>query len=101
MEGGDLPAVCGQGSRRRDRRRGRKKKLRAYLEWECDELKRITCCLTADDELLEHEPHIFSCETCPVLKERQGLSESNARAFEVFDLLARRVVVDFRLAPLV
>lgn len=44
---------------------------------------------------------VFQCETCPVIAKRRALSESNARALRIFDLLARRVVQDFRLERLV
>jgi hypothetical protein len=36
-----------------------------------------------------------------VWEERAKLSEGNLKALEVFDLLARRIVQDFQLAPLV
>lgn len=64
-------------------------------------MSQLVCCLTADEELLEGDPDLFNCETCQVRQAREQLSTSNLGAFEVFDLLARRVVVDFQLSPLV
>lgn len=57
--------------------------------------------MTADEELREHDPELFDCETCAVRLAREQLSDSNVRALEAFHLLARRVVMDFQLAPLV
>lgn len=51
--------------------------------------------------MLEHDPELLDCERCPILAERQKLSEANLQALDAFELLARRIVVDFQLAPLV
>lgn len=61
----------------------------------------LTCCQTADDEALEHDAELFNCEACPYHEKRESLSEANRVALETFGLLARRIVVDFQLAPLV
>lgn len=59
------------------------------------------CCQTADDEALEHDAALFDCESCPVYTRREALSAANREALDTFGLMARRVVVDFQLAPLV
>lgn len=51
--------------------------------------------------MLEHDADLFDCETCAIRQAREQLSPANVRAFEAFDLLARRIVKDFQLAPLV
>jgi hypothetical protein len=51
--------------------------------------------------LLEHEPELVDCETCPIREARGALSPGNLQALDAFDLLARRVVYDFQLSPLV
>jgi hypothetical protein len=50
-----------------------KKALRAYLEWECDELKRGHLLPDGRRRAARARRRTSSsCETCPVLKERQG-----------------------------
>lgn len=49
----------------------------------------------------EHDPELLDCEQCPIRIEREKLSDANLSALDVYDLLARRIVVDFQLAPLV
>ncbi len=61
----------------------------------------MVCCEKADEELLEHEPGLFNCETCPVWQRRDALSRANLLALETFDRLNSRSVVDFGLQPLV
>ena len=51
--------------------------------------------------MLEHNAELFTCETCEIRQAREQLSEANIRALTTFQLLARRVVMDFQLAPLV
>jgi hypothetical protein len=61
----------------------------------------VPCCQFADEESLEHDAEVYNCDTCPVLEERSKLSAGNLRALQTYQLLARRVVVDFRLEGLV
>jgi len=103
VESGDSPSLLREGSRgiSRDEGRAGKKRLHEYLVFEVDSQSHTTCCLTADDETREHDAELFDCEHCPIWAEREKLSEANLQALEAFDLLGRRVVVDFQLAPLV
>lgn len=41
------------------------------------------------------------CEHCPIRHARETLSETDLQALDAFDLLGRRIVMEFRLAPLV
>lgn len=43
---------------------------------------------------------MYQCDTCELRIARLTLTEGNWRAMDVYDLLARRVVVDFHLEPL-
>lgn len=43
----------------------------------------------------------MDCETCPIRTQREALSPANLQALRVYDLMARRVVVDFSLEQLV
>lgn len=43
----------------------------------------------------------LDCDSCPVWTARAALSPANLQALEAYDLLARRIVLDFALAPLV
>lgn len=56
--------------------------------------------MRATEEELEQEPDLYQCDTCLVRQARATLTEGNHRALELYGLLARRVVVDFRLERL-
>lgn len=61
----------------------------------------MLCCLTADEDTLRECADQIDCEACPIREAREGLTLWAARSLAAFDLLGRRVVMDFHLSPLV
>lgn len=59
----------------------------------------MVCCLSADDEQLQHEAELFDCETCPVALASAALWPENREAWELFQALTSRWAVDLGTAP--
>jgi len=55
--------------------------------------------LFCDDETLETDPEQFECSTCEVRQQLDGLSSENAEAWQLYQRLLSRFLVDLLLVP--
>jgi len=58
----------------------------------------VSCCQFAEDDEIETDPDVFDCVACPVAQAAQDLWPENAEAWDLFQRLATRLVVDVGLA---
>lgn len=61
----------------------------------------LTCCQRATPEEVAEEPDAYQCEACPRRLWQDRLGDVNREALALYDLLARRVVHDLHLVPVV
>lgn len=59
-----------------------------------DDYKHKTCCLTADDDLIESEPAVFDCETCDLGCGLHDLDDANKEAWMLFQQMLSRLTME-------
>lgn len=69
--------------------------LRAFCEFWVDRRPQIVCCQYVDDETLACED--FDCATCEVRSASDALWPENVSAWQLFQQISTRFVVDARL----